>query len=366
MNTIKNIICCYLGKFEPILDFRVNKIELKKDNLKIIFLQYDGKLGDTINWSKLVIPLIKNIPNCKITVATTANLKDYWIQNPNISEVMVLPQRNSNFTRFFKIYRVFNNIKRKYDVSILFEPSITIDTLFGIRILHSKINIGFTKDHFSLFDISLFDYSFYWKKKSIEHRILGILDLFNIDTKIKLQPFIPISEKSILEFNNIRENIDGIHILFNTYGSAKNRIFFFDKVYEIISRLSLEVRTNVVIYLNLCSQYSLLELNKLEDLNNINIKIILLPNNMKLTTLFSLVSNMNLVITPDTGIVHVAAALGTPQVAIYLENYYNGIVWRPSSKCCKVLFSDNTKVNATVNDVSTDAIILECKAMLGY
>ena len=103
MNTIKNIICCYLGKFEPILDFRVNKIELKKDNLKIIFLQYDGKLGDTINWSKLVIPLIKNIPNCKITVATTANLKDYWIQNPNISEVMVLPQRNSNFTRFFKI-----------------------------------------------------------------------------------------------------------------------------------------------------------------------------------------------------------------------------------------------------------------------
>ena len=105
----------------------------------------------------------------------------------------------------------------------------------------------------------------------------------------------------------------------------------------------------------------------LKKIDNVNLTFIFPPNkkleleyfvnklNDKRVSLFqgietikdsiSIINKSDLIISPDTSIVHIASALEKNQIAIYEQDYYqnkqsdNFMTWHPNSKRASVLFS---------------------------
>jgi ADP-heptose:LPS heptosyltransferase len=59
----------------------------------------------------------------------------------------------------------------------------------------------------------------------------------------------------------------------------------------------------------------------------------------------TIISSLDLLITPDTSLVHIACAFSTPLVAVYPDSPNAFIQWKPLhlSGKCKVIFSKNEK-----------------------
>jgi ADP-heptose:LPS heptosyltransferase len=74
---------------------------------------------------------------------------------------------------------------------------------------------------------------------------------------------------------------------------------------------------------------------------------------MNLPLLFSLIDRMALVISPDTGVAHIAAAADVPQVVLYADKLFNPIVWKPLSDKLTALIPNS---GPTVNDLPPDQI----------
>ena len=63
---------------------------------------------------------------------------------------------------------------------------------------------------------------------------------------------------------------------------------------------------------------------------------------------------MDLVITPDTSIVHMACAFNKPLIAIYKKDMEGFEAWKPKSKCNRVVFSEDFE---SLNDIDIDTVI---------
>jgi ADP-heptose:LPS heptosyltransferase len=74
----------------------------------------------------------------------------------------------------------------------------------------------------------------------------------------------------------------------------------------------------------------------------------LLPPSKSLFELFDIIDDMDAVITPDTGIGHVAAALSKPLLVAFKDSYYCPLAWKPISNQLELVYSNTDN---TVNDL---------------
>jgi hypothetical protein len=68
----------------------------------------------------------------------------------------------------------------------------------------------------------------------------------------------------------------------------------------------------------------------------------------------AIVDAVDLVITPDTSIVHMACALNKPLIAIYKRDMEGFEAWKPKSKCNYVVFSEDFE---SLNYINIDTVI---------
>ena len=69
----------------------------------------------------------------------------------------------------------------------------------------------------------------------------------------------------------------------------------------------------------------------------------------------------DLVISPDTSVIHVACAFNKPLVAIYTNNLENFERWRPISNHYHVIFSDYEN---SLKDINIDKIIKKSSELI--
>ena len=68
----------------------------------------------------------------------------------------------------------------------------------------------------------------------------------------------------------------------------------------------------------------------------------------------AIVDSVDLVITPDTSIVHMACAFNKPLIAIYKKDMEGFEAWKPKSKCNRVIFSENFE---SLNEIDIDTVV---------
>lgn len=326
-------------------EIKLGKNFIENNNIKsILFLRYDGKIGDMVVNTLMFREIKKVYPDIKIGVVARGEAKNIIVDNPNVDKIYEYKKDRKS------IKKLAEEIKNeKYDLLVDFSEMLRVNQMMFINLCSARINMGLDRKKWQLFDISIdSEIDFKWnehitKRYEAYLRKIGIFE--NVDISYDLR--IRESEKYLEFFSKIKESN---FVLLNPYGASKHKSFSIKTLEKIIQFLkSLNIGVVCIYYED---KYQ--ELKILENQND-NVYIPQDINNIMDSSY--LINKCNFVITPDTSIVHIASALNKKIIAIYPPKGgkygVDHLVWSPLSKDSFVLFCEDKKTSYDEVDINT-------------
>jgi len=284
----------------------INSMQVKK-----IVVRSVNWIGDAIMTTPAITQLAENFPNAKITIVVKEWVKDVFVGNPFIDDIIVCnPNNLIGYIRLIKKLR-----KEKFDIGVAFPNSFS-SALF-LFLLGTRYRVGYKTDCRSMFlNITTprtADLEF--EKLRIDY-FLNIANLVG-EKQADRELVLNVSKesetfaKNFLEENKIDET-DTI-IGFNAgaaYGEAK--CWPAKKYAELGNRLISAYNAKLVLFGSSNDQYLVNILAK--KLRN---KCAIAAGKTTLQDSIGLVNKCKLFVTGDTGPLYIAFALRVPILAIF-------------------------------------------------
>ena len=304
---------------------------LKDNNIKsILFLRYDGKIGDMIVNSLMFREIKKVYPDTKIGVITRGAAIDIIKNNPNVDEIYEYHKDRK------KIKDLALKIKEeKYDLLIDFSEMLRVNQMMLINLCGARINIGLDRKDWKLFDLSIesgkdFKWTEHITKRYLAYLIKLGLKKENID--ISYDIYLKDEKKYEDFFNEIKENKK---IILNPYGASKHKSFNIETLENIINYLKDKDIAIILTYFG--DKYK--ELEFLEK----KYKYVYIPKKIEsILDTAILIKKSDYVISPDTSIVHIASAFNKKMIIVYPPKGgkygVDHFVWAPKSEYSRVIF----------------------------
>ena len=304
---------------------------LEDNDIKsILFLRYDGKIGDMVVNSLMFREIKKVYPNIKIGVVARGAAMDIIKDNPNIDKIYEYHKDRK------KIKDLALKIKEeKYDLLIDFSEMLRVNQMMLINLCGARFNIGLDRKEWKLFDLSIeSDKDFKWTEH-ITNRYLAYLVKLglkkeNID--ISYDIYLKDEKKYEVFFNEIKESKK---LILNPYGASKHKSFSIETLEKIINHLKNRDIAIILVYFG--DKYK--ELEFLEKKYN---NIYMPPKIESILDTAILIKKSDYVISPDTSIVHIASALNKKMITVYPPNGgkygVDHLVWAPKSEYSRVIF----------------------------
>lgn len=328
------------------------KEEIKKGNFiennnirKILFMRYDGKIGDMVINTLMFREIKKRYPYIEIGVLTKDGAKAVIENNINVDKIYEYKKERKS------IKELASKIsKEKYDLLIDFSEMLRVNQMMLINLCKARFNMGIDREEWKLFDISVNSgIDFKWtdhitKRYSAYLKKLGFKEN-EIDKKYDIY---------VTEIEKYKEFLKGIKeekvAVLNPYGASKHKSFSLETLDKIIKYLkSMEIGV-ILIYFG--EKYK--ELNRLKE-DNENVYI---PENIEtIQDSIYLIRAAELVITPDTSIVHIASALNKANISVYPPKGgkygVDHLVWAPKTEETRVIFCEDKKSKYDEIDINT-------------
>ena len=319
---------------------------LKDNNIKsILFLRYDGKIGDMIVNSLMFREIKKVYPDIKIGVVTRGAAIDIIKDNPNVDKIYEYYKDRK------KIKDLALKIKEeKYDLLIDFSEMLRVNQMMLINLCGARINIGLDRKDWELFDLSIESGKNFKWTEHITNRYLAYLIKLglkkeNID--ISYDIYLKNEKKYEIFFNKIKENKK---LILNPYGASKHKSFSIETLENIINYLKDKDIAIILVYFG--DKYKELEL--LEK----KYKYVYIPEKIEsILDTAILIKKSNYVISPDTSIVHIASVFNKKMITVYPPKGgkygVDHLVWAPKSEYSKVIFCKDKTGNYDEIDINT-------------
>nr|ADK56062.1 WamC [Proteus mirabilis] len=224
--------------------------------------------------------------------------------------------------------------KNNYDLIIDMGELISIPYLMFIRLINARNVVGFNKNNIKSYNLNI-NYNEY--TSHVIERYKKMLDALNVPFgDLKYEINIP----EIVE-NRDRDFINNLPYKKNV---AKKRYF----------------QRAVIVYNFLFKKYSvnIIFIGRPDDLVNLQVDSFLSNPIGDFISASAIIKHADLIITPDTSIVHVATAFDKPTLALYGNDYHgkyvNNFMWSPNNK--KAIQITQKKIDSKVSDISIDLI----------
>lgn len=337
---------------------RKKQLDLEIKNIKkVLVFRYD-RIGDMILTTPLFRELKKHNPNIEITVLASKANKDILKYNPNISEIFT-NYKNNLLQDIFKLIQL--RLKR-FDVCIELDHSVITHAIIRHKIINPKKIISIYKPgRYGVLGSELQLYDYYTNKDEKNHfsRIwLDILIFFGITvTSNKYDIFLSNIErdKANLFLFDIKDKIKiGINI--EAFSQNKNiKIFDLKKIckglYEFNKDISIILMGSPLHRKNLFALIH--EMNLAYVSASFRTETIL--------EVAALIEKLDMVISPDTSIVHIASAFNIPIISIHEKNEKSYRLWAPTSELRDTIFSMN---EVGINDYNVDHLISSAREII--
>ena len=319
---------------------------LENNNIKsILFLRYDGKIGDMVVNSLMFREIKKVYPDTKIGVITRGAAIDIIKNNPNVDEIYEYHKDRK------KIKDLALKIKEeKYDLLIDFSEMLRVNQMMLINLCGARINIGLDRKDWKLFDLSIesgkdFKWTEHITKRYLAYLIKLGLKKENID--ISYDIYLKNEKKYEIFFNKIKENKK---LILNPYGASKHKSFSIETLENIINYLKDKDIAIILVYFG--DKYE--ELKFLEK----KYKYVYIPKKIEsILDTAILIKKSDYVISPDTSIVHIASAFNKKMITIYPPKGgkygVDHLVWAPESEYSKVIFCKDKTGTYDEIDINT-------------
>ena len=319
---------------------------LENNNIKsILFLRYDGKIGDMVVNSLMFREIKKVYPDTKIGVITRGAAIDIIKNNPNVDEIYEYHKDRK------KIKDLALKIKEeKYDLLIDFSEMLRVNQMMLINLCGARINIGLDRKDWKLFDLSIESGKDFKWTEHITNRYLAYLIKLglkkeNID--ISYDIYLKNEKKYEIFFNKIKENKK---LILNPYGASKHKSFSIETLENIINYLKDKDIAIILVYFG--DKYE--ELKFLEK----KYKYVYIPKKIEsILDTAILIKKSDYVISPDTSIVHIASAFNKKMITVYPPKGgkygVDHLVWAPKSEYSKVIFCKDKTGTYDEIDINT-------------
>ena len=319
---------------------------LENNNIKsILFLRYDGKIGDMIVNSLMFREIKKVYPNIKIGVVARGAAIDIIKDNPNVDKIYEYHKDRKKIKDLALIIE-----EEKYDLLIDFSEMLRVNQMMLINLCRARFNIGLDRKEWKLFDLSIESGKDFKWTEHITNRYLAYLVRLglkreNID--ISYDIYLKEEKKYKEFFNKIKESKK---LILNPYGASKHKSFSVETLEKIINYLQDKDIAIILVYFG--DKYKELEFLEKKYSN------VYIPKDIASildTTL--LISASNYVVSPDTSIVHIASALNKKILTVYPPKGgkygVDHLVWAPKSEYNKVIFCKDKTGTYDEIDINT-------------
>lgn len=319
---------------------------LEDNNIKsILFLRYDGKIGDMVVNSLMFREIKKVYPNIKIGVVARGAAIDIIKDNPNVDKIYEYHKDRK------KIKDLALKIKEeKYDLLIDFSEMLRVNQMMLINLCGARFNIGLDRKEWKLFDLFIeSDKDFKWTEHITNRYLAYLIKLGlkkeNID--ISYDIYLKNEKKYEVFFNEIKESKK---LILNPYGASKHKSFSIETLEKIINYLKNKNIAIILVYFG--DKYKELEFlqKKYKD--------IYMPQKIEsILDTAILIKKSDYVLSPDTSIVHIASAFNKKMVTVYPPKGgkygVDHLVWTPKSEYNKVIFCKDKRGSYDEIDINT-------------
>lgn len=332
-----------LGKY--IWDRKKNKnkdIDMNKVK-KILFLRYDGKIGDMIINTLMFREIKKAYPDVEIGVVTRGANRQVIENNPHVDRIYDY-DKNSK-----KLKKLAEKIKNEnYDLLIDFSEMLRVKQMMFINLCNAKQNVGINKREWNLFDINI---EYMEDKKHVTNRYAEVLKTMGID-KADLSYDLHLTDGQEGLGRRFRDSIPCKKLVaLNPYGASKYRTFNREKILEIGKKV-LSDHENALTFVFSPDKIKEIEAIKKE----LGERVYLCEDVKGIMDSAAILKYSDLVITTDTSIVHLGVALDKKMIAVYRSDEgtgeHNSIVWGPNSDKVKIIYSEPNCIEGEEADIN--------------
>lgn len=326
-----------------------NNIIQKYQVKSILIMRDDGKIGDMVVSSFIYREIKKEFPNIKIGVVTRDGAVDIIKDNRYIDKIYEY-RKHSGYLK-----KLAAEIKQEgYDLLIDTSTILREKQMRFINKCCCKINIGVEKKDWKLFDISIQEND----NQHITKRFIKILEKLGVK-KIDATYDITVKEESLMEVESkikLEEKIDNISInkrvILNPYAASRRRSFSKENIEKIINLILQYTADELYLLGHGENKKEILEIKKRIDSNKIHYIEL---NGIE--EVIALIKNSDVIISPDTSIVHIGVGLDKRVIAIYRKDRIgnNSILWGPNSSKAIQIFS-NENEDDDINDFDIDEV----------
>ncbi|MDC3262005.1 lipopolysaccharide heptosyltransferase family protein [Candidatus Pseudothioglobus singularis] len=332
-----------------------NLFDIKKSK-SILILKYD-RIGDMVVSTPIFRELKIAYPNISISVLASKANKDVIKNNPYIDKIYT-NYKNSVFKDLPTLLKLR---KKKFDACIELEHSVIPHAIFRLKIIKPKKIISIHKDgRYGVKGSELKLYDYFTEKDKVSHfgKIwLDTLLFFEVKPRSSSYDFF----LGNIESDKAKSFADSlgkkIKIGINTEGSFPEKSIQKKELEKIC--VGLHNNVNNIIIVILTSPEKLLEKKKMISKWGLDY-VVTSYSTETIIDVAALIDQLDLIITPDTSIVHIASSFDKPVVSIHENNEESFRLWSPSSTLSKTVFA---KSNYGLFDYSVDKII---KYSLGF
>ncbi len=311
-----------------------------------------GKIGDMILITPAIRAISEKFPAANIDVL--AGRRNYSIieNNPRVNRVIVYRKSPKNLLKTFSELRRY-----RYDYYIDPKDHESFESSMFARIVKADRKIGFNPPGKRIFNIGI--------PSSLEnletHFVERVMQAVS-HTGIKISQKIPRPElfpKDDSEYytENFLKNIPNDFLTINISASQHDRTLSAGLIDGIIQNSKIDPE-QIVINRAPAEESIAEELNRKYDVN-------IFPSR-SMDDVISLIKRSKLLVTPDTSLVHVAAAFDIPLLALYGRSDMNFRKFRPLSSIHKVIKASGPE--SGINDIPPETIadkLLELMDILG-
>jgi len=327
--------------------------DLKKSK-RVLILKYD-RIGDMVVTTPIFRELKTAYPNISISVLASEENKDVIRYNPYIDKIYT-NYKNSILKDLPTLLKLR---KKSFDVCIELEHSVIPHAIFRLKIINPKKNISIHKDgRYGVkgSELKLYDYFTKKDKKSHFGKIwLDTLIFFGITPSSNNYDFFLSNVERDRAKSFVFSMGNKIKIGINIEGSFPEKSIQ-KKELEQICRGLYDNYSNIIIVI-LASPNTISKKKKM--ITDLGFDFVI-PSYTTETIIdvAALVEQLDLIITPDTSIVHIASSFDKPVVSIHENNKDSFRLWSPSSTLSKTIFATSRYglIDYSVNDIVKSAV----------
>ena len=289
----------------------------------ILFLRQDGKIGDYIVSSFAFREIKKANPAIKIGVVCSAKNRQLFENNPHIDALHEVRPKST-----LSYYQIGKSLAGQYDAVI--DPTLSLRPrdLLLLRTLNAKYYVGLNKADYRLFTHNIQNSQQHFA--DVYAQALRLLGFDRINTQPEL-PESPASEAAVQDF--LQQNGLQNYIALNFFGAANSRRFGLDAIARALTAFQAAFPAQKFILLTypeitpslatLCQQHP---------------NATLYPHTQTIHDSIALIRHAQAVLTPDTAIIHIAAALDKPIIGLYRQDAQNYANWYPKSENAQIIW----------------------------